>query len=287
MMGNRQSQKSGDSSVNIQAQGDVKLGLTYSETREVAMDTFKAEFVQFRNEAFGLVVERAETLVNSFLEQARKEGLSNIPEGRNPDFQYALYSAQRDYARSGDESLGELLVQLLVDRTKTKQRDLMQIVLNESLLVVPKLTPDQLDALALIFVLKYADLSRIKSFTDLHRWLDKFVIPFAVGASRKQSSYQHLEYVGCAVNAAIVTDAHEPFIKRYPGLFTRGFPRAYGLEYLNLTPEQIARLFIPARHAPLDPSRPEIEGIQIDAIDEESEDELIERLGVDPGRCRG
>jgi hypothetical protein len=32
----------------------------------------------------------------------------------------------------------------------------MQIVLNESLAVVPKLTPDQLDAMSPIFLLKYA-----------------------------------------------------------------------------------------------------------------------------------
>lgn len=53
-----------------------------------------------------------------------------------------LFSAQKEHARIGDEDLGDLLVQLLVDRTKVRDRNLVQIALNESLEVAPKLTPD-------------------------------------------------------------------------------------------------------------------------------------------------
>jgi hypothetical protein len=109
----RQSQKSGDSSVSIQAHGDVTVGLTLGETRQVVMDMFEANFIRLRDEAAERVWERAEFFLKSFLEEAAREGLTKIPDGRNPDFQYVLYSAQRDYARSGDEDLGELLVTAL------------------------------------------------------------------------------------------------------------------------------------------------------------------------------
>jgi hypothetical protein len=63
--------------------------------------------------------------------------------------QYAVFTAQREFARSGDDQLGDILVDILVDRTKEPDRSLLQIVLNESLNVAPKLTADQLAAFCL------------------------------------------------------------------------------------------------------------------------------------------
>src|SRR5215210_5902770 len=102
----KQSQEGGDASANLQAQGNITVGLSHTETSQVAMDVFEANFIRLRDEAAALVWERAETFLRSFLEQATRQGLTTIPEGRNPDFQAALFSAQRDYARSGDADLG-------------------------------------------------------------------------------------------------------------------------------------------------------------------------------------
>lgn len=277
----RQSQEGGDASVNLQAQGNITVGLSHTETRRVAMDVFEANFIRLRDEAAALVWERAETFLRSFLEQSTRQGLTTIPEGGNPDFQAAFFSAQRDYARSGDADLGDLLVQLLVDRARVEQRDLRQIVLNESLMVAPKLTPDQLDALSLILILKHSGLPRVESLADFHVVLDDLLLPFIAGASHKLSAYQHLEYVGCAATSAFEMPTHTPFIERYPGLFTKGFPPGYGFVHLNLTEAQQDQLTIPARHKI--PDRPELEFVQINAIDDEAEDELIERVGVHPG----
>lgn len=172
-------------------------------------------------------------------------------------------------------------MQLLVDRARVKQRDLQQIVLNESLTVAPKLTPDQLDALSLIFILKHGALPRVEGVADFHLVLDDLVLPFVAGASHRPSAYQHLEYVGCAVKNALAIDAHIPFTQRYPGLFTKGFPADYGFKYLKVTEAQQEQLTIPARHKV--PDRPDLDLVQINATDDEAEDELIERLRIDPG----
>jgi len=63
--GRRQEQQGGDSSINLQASGNISVGLTYDETRQVVMDTFQANFVELRNDAFALVLERAEALLTS------------------------------------------------------------------------------------------------------------------------------------------------------------------------------------------------------------------------------
>lgn len=156
MMGDRQSQKSGDSSTNYQAQRDIVVyGPSVTEVREIAMDVFKANFYELSEKAYKDVFVRAGAFADAFLTKAMEDGQEKIPEAENPDFQYALFSAQREYARVGDEDLGELLVQLLVDRSKIEDRTLIQIVLNQSLAVAPMLTPEQLDALTLIFLINH------------------------------------------------------------------------------------------------------------------------------------
>lgn len=249
MTSGRQSQKSGDASVNIQAQGDVTVGLTHSETRQVAMDVFEASFIRLRDEAAELVWERAEFLLKSFLEEAAREGLTKIPEGRNPDFQYALYSAQRDYARSGDEDLGELLVQLLVDRAKIQDRDLAQIILNESLGVAPKLTSGQLDWLSLIFLMKYTSFSGVNNLANLYGAFDTWIRPFVAGASRKESAYQHLEYVGAATHNAVKIEAPVLLTRSYPGLFRIGLTEL-DLEEVGLSREARSALIVSSHRNP-------------------------------------
>ncbi len=108
-MGDKQSQKSGDSSQNIQAGRDITIdGLSYSETRQVAMDVYKANFLELRDEAAAIAYERAERFVESFLQKMAQEGQKEIPEGKNPDFQAAFYQAHKEYARTGDQDLGDL-----------------------------------------------------------------------------------------------------------------------------------------------------------------------------------
>lgn len=81
-MSNRQSQKSGHSSVNIQGQ-EVSIGLGYSEVRQVFMDLFEVNFHKLRSEAAEIARERAESFVNSFIEEAAREGQAELPEAEN------------------------------------------------------------------------------------------------------------------------------------------------------------------------------------------------------------
>lgn len=273
MMGDRQSQKSGDLSTNVQAGGNVTVGLNYSEARQVAMDVFEANFLKLKDEAFEVARERAEQFIESFLTRAAEEGQEEIPEAKNPDFQYAVFSAQREYARTGDEDLGELLVQLLVDRTKTPERNLMQIVLNESLSVAPKLTQDQLDALSLIFLLRYTKHNGLLNLDSLGWYLDHYISPFVPGASRKDSAYQHLEFAGCGTVSVGEIQAEAAFAHSYPGLFCKGFTEAE-VEPVGLVPSSRAAVISDCLH---DDSL-----LQVNAVDDDSIYSLCARTGVEP-----
>lgn len=274
MMGDRQSQKSGDSSTNYQAQRDIVIsGPSYAEVEQIAMTVFKANFLELGDKAAEHAFERAQEFVDALLKKAAEEGQTEIPEAENPDFQYALYSAQKEYARTGDKDLGELLVQLLIDRTKVTDRNLTQIVLNESLEVASKLPPDQYDALSLVFILRYASFISLRSLDELFEALDKFVLPFVAGASRKDSAYRHLEYAGCGAISLSKLDAHAPFSSNYPGLLCEGFTEEELLQTQELTAEQRSELVIPCLYNDA--------LLQVDALNDKGTDDLCEQLGIE------
>jgi hypothetical protein len=220
-----QSQVAGDGSTNIQAESVAVTvaGPTYGEVREIAKDVFEANFYRLAAAAQDLARERVDWMVDQYIAKLRQENLSDLSQVRSPDLQYALAVAQREYARSGERDLGETLVALLVDRTRQTERTLHQIALNESLETVAKLTTDQLDALSLIFLLRYTVNGTIHSLDGLTQFLEQDIHPFVHTLSTKLATYQHLEYSRCGSISLPETSIEHLFTTTYPGLFCRGF----------------------------------------------------------------
>jgi hypothetical protein len=242
---NKQSQKGGDGSTNIQA-GELTVvqGMTYPEVKEVALDVFKSNFYQLAGEAKEVAAERAEQITEDFLNKLKNENPDGFTKAQDPDFQHALFTVQKEYARNGDEELGDLLVDLLVDRSKQEKRNILQIVLNESLSVAPKLTDDQLAALAIIFFTKYTQNQGIGNHEMLANSFDKFAKPFASKLSKKQACYQHLEFSGCGSISIGANSLPSIYGRRYQGLFLKGFDKEE-IEKRDISIGHDPRFFIP------------------------------------------
>lgn len=135
-----------------------------------------------------------------------------------------MYNVQAIYARYGDDELGDLLVDLLIDRSKQNQRSILQIVFNESLTVAPKLTKDQLSILTVIFLLRYVSSSKINTHESLGEFLDKYISPFIDTLSKKEISYQHLQFLGCG-SLSELSSKKTNISTEYQGLFLKGFER--------------------------------------------------------------
>lgn len=227
MLSKDQSQDVGDGATAIQAGGNVtvinQIGLTRSEAREIALDVAKATFYELTGVAkdtASIRVEEITDLVIKKLEQDYPEGLQKAVD---PDFQYALFTVQKEYARNGDKDLGDLLVDLLVDRSKQDKRDIIQIVLNESLNVAPKLTDGQLAILAIVFLFKYTQFFGVGNHHLLGQYFDRNVSPFAEKLVKNNASYQHLEFTGCGSISVLQSSLESLVGGVYQGLFMKGF----------------------------------------------------------------
>lgn len=226
MLNKDQSQQTSDGSTAIQAAGNVtivQVGPSYDQVKEMALDIFRANFYEMAGEAKEIARSRAEEITEEFLAKLQKESPEDLRKADDPDFQYALYTVQREYARNGDKELGDLLVDLLCDRSKQDKRDILQIVLNESLQTAPKLTTEQLSVLSVIFLFAYTQNNTIGNHEIFGKYLDEHVKHFSDKLVKNIACYQHLEFTGCGTNGMGFRNLSTVLGNVYQGQFSKGF----------------------------------------------------------------
>lgn len=216
-------QEAGDQSVNLQAAGNIVVGVTYEDVRQIALDVYKANAIELAATAKQVAVARAEEITDKFLEELKDKNPSAVSQASRPDFQIALLEAQRAYAKTGDKELATVLVDLLVNRTKQDPRSLREIVLAESLQVVPRLTIAQINTISTIFLLRSSQDRSIAKLEQLGQWYDRYLAPVVSSLSKSETLYRHLVYSNAATQELGAINIAGIFKQTYPGLFTRGF----------------------------------------------------------------
>lgn len=219
------SQKGGDQSTNNQAEtiNIYNAGVSISDIKEISKDVFDANILKFKDEAASLALERFEAITETLLSKLKDKPVEVLDAFKQPSMQEALFIAQKGYALSGDKDLADLLVDILVDRASTPQRNTLQIALDESLITAPKLTDNQLDTLTIVFLLRYAFHNLIVNLETLDDYLQTYLKPFVGSLSNEESLYQHLEYCRCASVKTSHLDIEKIFENNYAALFSNGF----------------------------------------------------------------
>lgn len=270
MLSKDQTQDVGAGALAIQTNGDVNIvknGLSYAEAKEVALDVFKANFYDLSKAAEQVARARAEQITEDFLEKLQRENPQGFERANDPDFQYALFTVQKEHARGGDSDLGALLVDLLVDRSKQEKRNLLQIVLTECLSTAPKLTEGQLAILAVVFLLRYTTNNRNTSHEELGLYFDRLISPFIALLPEPDSSLMHLEFAGCGSSTLSNASAEEIFSQSYRGLFFDGFDESEFSEVV-MSREAKDRFFVRCIN---DPTKYQVGMLSRQAMDEHLE----------------
>lgn len=247
MLNKDQSQDVGAGATAIQAGGDVFVGISASEARQIALDQARLTFYELTGAAKQTLDARVEEITDKVISRIEEEYPEGLKKAIDPDFQYALLSVQKNYGRSGDADLGDLLVDLLVDRSKQDERNIVQIVLNESLDVAPKLTESQLANTAMLFLFRYSKDTGVGSIQRFGEYLDEHVLPFVGKLSASNSAFQHLEFTGCGATQAGSSSLAQVILHAYTGLFFKGFKLDVVHEE-QLSPVATSKFIIPCLH---------------------------------------
>lgn len=222
-----QKQEGGDNSSNFQGQTvNVYSGLTYKDAKEIALDIFASNFLILKNEAAEIAKSRAEEITENFLEKLNSKNPEALNEFKEPALQDALFTAQKEFAKSGDKDLGELLVDILVDRASNPIRNMVQIVLDESLRIAPKLTLEQLDTVTLNFLLTRTSRPGLSSLSEFNEKVIGDIMLFVDNILSESNSYNYLEYLGCGyVRAGDYGDLKNNLLRQYKAMFQKEFTK--------------------------------------------------------------
>ena len=143
-----------------------------------------------------------------------------IQNTKNPDIRYDIIEAQKAYARFGNTEMAELLVDVLVQRTKAED-SFSSIVLNEALTVIPKLTKLQINILTVLYAIETISYvnptnNTIGTFYDtiLSPFLDERLIP------KNEHFYLYLQSCGClTIILGAKLNLIESFHKKFKGKY--------------------------------------------------------------------
>lgn len=220
-------QEGGDGSSNIQAESvNVYNGITYKDAKEIALDVFNANFIRLKSEASQIAAERAEEITEQILKELNEKSPESLEEFKKPALQDALYQTQKEYAKSGDKELGDLLVDILMDRVKTEKRNMLQLVLDESLIIAPKLTVEHFDVLTLNFLLAQTVNRNIVSLETFTKYINKSILPFCDNLTTERTTINHLEYLGCGhIRVGDYGKLEDNFKRKYKAIFSKGFTK--------------------------------------------------------------
>ena len=253
---------------------NIHSGITYSDARDIALDVYKANYLQLSESAARVARQRAEELTDEFLSELKKRNTEAIASVESPGMQHALFTAQKEYARTGDKDLESLLVDILVDRAGTTERSIKQIVLDEAIAVAPKLTAEQMDALTVSFLLTRTQNHTVRNLEKFLDYLDSHIAPFIETLASDTSCYEHLEYTGCGALTLIggLKPIGELQAQTYHGLFVKGFDEEEWKRQFPDTPELLTWAVVTCQQ---DSSK-----LQINAMNETTLNQICEQHGV-------
>lgn len=196
MFGDKKDINAGDNSTNIQAQSIVvNSGLSYADAREIALQTFKDNFYILSEMAQTIAIERAELLVNDFLQRLEREAPELIKRIIEPDIQYSVINAQKQFARNGSTEALKMLSDLLFKKFQTGQNSLDSIVINEAIEVIPKIAQEQMALLTSLFLTKNCKQNNVWAFIENQI---KIMKNNEVAFRKGKISFEHLVYTGVA-----------------------------------------------------------------------------------------
>lgn len=148
-MKGHQSAAGGDSSNVIQSGRDTIVGLGVNEIKDI-ISSLAEVIPKYTLLASEIVDRRLDEFERKVLERFRLEG-ADARAFVDPDFQHAVSTAQRSFARLGHPDHLEMLTEILASRSMQETATRRALILNDAVQKAPLLTKDEIHILCAMF----------------------------------------------------------------------------------------------------------------------------------------
>jgi hypothetical protein len=177
----------------IQAGGDVNVGLSYPEVKEIVYDLFKQNFPALLDEASKQAQQNFEEY-DKLLDAALKRKIAEIDfnKFKEPNTQYLLNSSINQAARKGNKIDLGLLSETLVASLGKENTEILNIVSEQALETLPKLTSDQIKIITMIQYLIHCGYKGIATIAAVER---NNSVVFKMTEGIPENVHSHLTYL--------------------------------------------------------------------------------------------
>lgn len=169
-------------------------GITAQEASQVAIDLFMNNFPKLQQTAAEVVQKRVEEITEQIIKRLLDDKVTDFSPFSDPDVQYTLYKAEKNYARFGTKELLSTLSSLMSRRIQCDNDFQLKVVIDKAISIVNYISPQQLDYLSLTFICKMAIFRDIHTIDDLSQHLQYVCSMFSM-ANIKAVSF--LNNMGC------------------------------------------------------------------------------------------
>lgn len=189
----KQKQEALQGSTAIQAGGNINIGLSYTDVKEIVYDLFKQNFPELLQEAYKQAKDNFEEY-DKKLDEAIKRRIEEIDfkKFKEPNTQYLLNSSINHAARKGKNIDLGLLSETLVASLGRDNTEILNIVAEQALETIPKLTSDQIKILTLVHYLIHCSLQGITNISVSER---NNSIVFGMVQGIPEKLYSYLNYM--------------------------------------------------------------------------------------------
>lgn len=170
-------------------------GLTPKEACDLAMQMFYDNFPKLQEVAREIAEKRVSELMSEIATKIGEKQLTDMTPLGDPDVQYVMYEAQKNYARFGTQDMLSTISELVAERIQFNHKKIcLKVAIDRAIQIVPMLTAEQLDALSLLFLATRVKYSTIHNLDELEEYLDKISLVFE---KADFSSMSYLNILGC------------------------------------------------------------------------------------------
>lgn len=168
--------------------------MTPEQACQTAINLFMQNFPKLENIAREIAEKRANEFCQEAVQKIVKHGIKNFSPFADPDVQYALYEAQKNYARFGTSEMLSTLTELVAKRINHDGDFVLKVAIDKALEIAPLLSQKQLNFLSLLFMCTKTKSSDIKTIQDLKSRLDLYV---HLWGDADFDSRDYLNMLGC------------------------------------------------------------------------------------------
>lgn len=198
MIGKTQKQTAEQNATAIQSAGDITVNTGVSlDQMKAIIECVSDQIPKYAAIAREIVDQRLDDFKEKIINKFNSDNAANANAFQDPDFQYLLSHSQQAYARSGNATTADLLIDLIAQRSGTTTGERRSLILNRAAEIVPLLTNQEISILMVTFLLRRVHFGAAKSPAALGSILLNHIAPYVVDLSADEAPYLYLESLGC------------------------------------------------------------------------------------------